>query len=83
MLNGAPVTPPQLNMRGALDRSRLRTLLAARREAPLETTPLLPALRDRLHVHGQREDAHGGHRRSHAALGNSRTASTGRCHNQL
>lgn len=40
MLNGAPVTPPQLNMRGALDRSRLRTLLAARREAPLETTPL-------------------------------------------
>lgn len=39
-----------------------------------ETTPLLPALRDRLHVHGRRDVAHGGHRGSHAASGNSRAA---------
>ena len=27
-----------------------------------ETTPLLPALRDRVHVHGRRDDAHGSQR---------------------
>ena len=43
-----------------------------------ETTPLLPALRDRVHVHGRRDDAHGGHRRSHAASGNSRAAGASR-----
>lgn len=35
-----------------------------------ETTPLLPALRDRVHVHGQRDDAHGGHSGSHTASSN-------------
>lgn len=45
-----------------------------------ETTPLLPVLRDRMHVHGQRDDAHGSHRRSHAASGNSRAAGTSQRH---
>lgn len=40
-----------------------------------ETTPLLPALRDRVHVHGQRDVAHGSHCRSHPASGNRRSAS--------
>ena len=39
-----------------------------------ETTPLLPALRDRVHVHGQRDVAYTSHCRSHAASGNSRAA---------
>ena len=45
-----------------------------------ETAPLLPALRDRVHVHGQRDDAHGGHRGSHPASGNSRSAGAIRRH---
>lgn len=45
-----------------------------------ETTPLLPALCDRVHVHVQRDDAHGGHRGSHPASGNSRAAGTSRRH---
>ena len=47
-----------------------------------ETTPLLPVLRDRVHVHGRRDDAHGCHRRSHAASGNSRAAGASRRHEQ-
>lgn len=47
-----------------------------------ETTPLLPALRDRLHVHGQRDDAHGGHCRSLPASGNSRAAVASRRNEQ-
>ena len=47
-----------------------------------ETTPLLPALRDRMHIHGQRYDAHGGHSGSHAASGNRRAAGAGRRHGQ-
>ena len=43
-----------------------------------ETTPLLPALRDRMRVHGQRDDAHGGHRGSHAASGNRRATGASR-----
>ena len=47
-----------------------------------ETIPLLPALRDRVHVHGQRDDAHGSHRGSHPASGNSRAAGASRHHEQ-
>ena len=47
-----------------------------------ETTPLPPALRDRVHVHGRRDVAHGSHRRSHAASGNSRAAVASRRHEQ-
>lgn len=47
-----------------------------------ETTPLLPALRDRVHVHGRRDDAYGSHRRSHAASGNSRATGASRRHEQ-
>ena len=47
-----------------------------------ETTPLLPALRDRVHVHGRRDDAHGGHCGSHPASGNSRAAGASRRHEQ-
>ncbi len=43
-----------------------------------ETTPLLPALRDRVHVHGQLDVAYASHRRSHAASGNSRAAGASR-----
>ena len=43
-----------------------------------ETTPLLPALRDRAHVHGRRDDAHGSYRRSDPAPGNSRAAGASR-----
>ena len=47
-----------------------------------ETTPLLPALRDRVHVHGRRDDAHGSHRGSHPASTNRRAASASRRHEQ-
>lgn len=47
-----------------------------------ETTPLLPALRDRVHVHGRRDDAHGSHRGSHPASGNRRAAGASRRHEQ-
>ena len=47
-----------------------------------ETIPLLPALRDRVHVHSRRDDAHGGHRGSRAASTNSRAADTSRRHEQ-
>ena len=47
-----------------------------------ETIPLLPALRDRVHVYGRRDDAYGGHRRSHAASGNSRAAAASRRYEQ-
>lgn len=47
-----------------------------------ETTPLLPALRDRVHVHGQRDDARGSHRGSRAASGNRRAAGASRCHDR-
>ena len=43
-----------------------------------ETIPLLPALCDRVYVHGQRDYANGSHRRSPAASGNSRAAGTSR-----
>ena len=43
-----------------------------------ETTPLLPALRDRLHVHGQLDDAHGSHCGSHPASSNDRAAGADR-----
>ena len=47
-----------------------------------ETTPLLPALRDRVHVHGQRDDAHGSHCGSYPASGNRRAAGASRRHEQ-
>ena len=47
-----------------------------------ETIPLPPALRDRVHVHGRRDDAHGSHCRNHAASSNSRAAGAGRRHEQ-
>lgn len=47
-----------------------------------ETTPLLPALRDCVHVHGRRDDAHGSHCGSHPASGNSRAAGASRRHEQ-
>ena len=43
-----------------------------------ETTPLLPALRDRVRVHGRRDDAYGSHCGSHAASSNSRAAGASR-----
>lgn len=43
-----------------------------------ETTPLLPALRDRVHVYGQRDDAHGSHCGNHAASGIRRAAGASR-----
>ena len=45
-----------------------------------ETTPLLPALRDRVRVHGRRDDAYGSHSRSRAASSNSRAAGASRRH---
>lgn len=45
-----------------------------------ETTPLLPALRDRVHVHGRRDDAYVSHRGSHPASGDSREAGASRRH---
>ena len=47
-----------------------------------ETTPLLPALRDRVHVHGRRDDADGSHRGSHAASGDNRAADASRRNEQ-
>ena len=47
-----------------------------------ETTPILPALRDRVHVYGQRDDAHGSHCGSHPASGNSHAAGANRRHEQ-
>lgn len=47
-----------------------------------ETTPLLPALRDRVHVHSQLDDARGSHCGSHAASGNSRATGARRRHEQ-
>ena len=43
-----------------------------------ETTPLLPALRCRVHVHGRRDVAYASHCRSHAASGYSRAAGASR-----
>ena len=48
-----------------------------------ETTPLLPALRDRVHVHGQRYDAHGSHSGSNSAPGNRRAAGESRKQHKL
>ena len=45
-----------------------------------ETTPLLPALRDRVHVHGQRDDSHGSHCGSHSASSDNRAAGASRRH---
>lgn len=45
-----------------------------------ETTPLLPALRDRVHVYGQRDDAHGSHCGSHSASSDNRAAGASRRH---
>ena len=45
-----------------------------------ETTPLLPALRDRVHVHGQRDDSHGSHCGSHSASSDNRAAGVSRRH---
>lgn len=47
-----------------------------------ETTPLLPALRDRVHVYGQRDDAHGSHSGCHPASGTRRAAGASRRHEQ-
>lgn len=47
-----------------------------------ETAPLLPALRDRVRGHGQRDDTHGSHCGSHAASVNSRAAGASRRHEQ-
>lgn len=47
-----------------------------------ETTPLLPALRDRVHVHGQLDDAHGSRRGSHPASGSRSAAGAIRRHEQ-
>ena len=47
-----------------------------------ETTPLLPALRNRVHVHGRRDVAYGSHRRSYAASRNRRAAGASRRHEQ-
>lgn len=47
-----------------------------------ETTPLLPALRDRVHVHGLRDDAHGSRRGSHPASGSRSAAGASRRHEQ-
>ena len=47
-----------------------------------EKTPLLPALRDRVHVHDRRDDAHGSHCGSRPASGNSHAAGASRRHEQ-
>lgn len=47
-----------------------------------ETIPLLPALRDRVHVHGRRDVAYGSHRRSYAASRNRRAAGASRRNEQ-
>lgn len=43
-----------------------------------ETSPLPPALRDRVHVHGQRDDAYGSHCRGGLASGDRRPAGASR-----
>ena len=45
-----------------------------------ETTPLLPALRDRGHVHSRRDDAYGSHRGGDSASRNRRAAGASRRH---
>ena len=47
-----------------------------------ETTPILPDLRDRVHVHGQLDDAHGSHSGCRPTSGNSRAAGARRRHEQ-
>ena len=47
-----------------------------------ETTPLLPALRDRVHVYGQLDDARGSHRGGDAASGIRWAAGASRRHGQ-
>ena len=47
-----------------------------------ETTPLLPALRDRVHVYGQRDDAHGSHCGGDSASRKRRAAGAIRHHEQ-
>ena len=47
-----------------------------------ETTPLLPALRDRVHVHGRRDDAYGSHCGGDSASRNRRAAGASRRHEQ-
>ena len=47
-----------------------------------ETTPLLPALRDRVHVHGRRDDAHGSHCGGDSASEDCRAAGASRRHEQ-
>lgn len=47
-----------------------------------ETTPLFPALRDRVHVHDRHDDAHGSHRGGDSASGDRRAAGTSRRHEQ-
>lgn len=47
-----------------------------------ETTPLLPALRDRVHVHGRRDDAHGSHCGGDSASRNRRADASRRRHEQ-
>lgn len=65
-------------MCGVLAWGCLRTLLVAHREASYETTPLLPDLRDRVHVHGRRVVAYGSHCRGDSALGDRRAAGANR-----
>ena len=48
-----------------------------------ETTPLLPALRDRVHVHGQLRDAYASHHGGHPASGNREAAGAGRKQHKL
>ncbi len=43
-----------------------------------ETTPLLPDLRDRVHVHGRRDVAYGSHCRGGSASGDRRAAGASR-----
>ena len=47
-----------------------------------ETTPSLPALRDRVRVHGRRDDAYGSHRGSDSASGDRRAAVASRRYEQ-
>lgn len=46
------------------------------------TAPLLPALRDRMHVHGQRDDAHGSHCGGDSTSGDRRAAGASRRNEQ-
>lgn len=47
-----------------------------------ETTPLLPVLRDRVHVYGRRDDAYGSHCGGDSASRNSRAAGASRRYEQ-